>query len=100
MRRWGTFLLGMVAGGLIIFAALNYHIIRTSDGMHLVPKVDASLAGTYVDIRQFGPRDWAQHGEVFLALANADRRDLIGTAADDAVRNGLDRLLGPQDNNR
>ncbi len=100
MKRWGTFLFGMVVGGLLIFFALNYHVIRARDGMHLVPKVDAQLASTYVDIRNFGPREWADHRDVFLALAKADRNDLIGSAADDALRVGLDRLLGAPDAER
>jgi hypothetical protein len=100
MRRWGTFLFGAVVGAAALFFVLNYHIIRARDGMHLVPKVDAQLAGSYVDIRDFGPREWAAHKEVLLALVDADRQDLIGSAADDALRTGLDRLLGGSQSDR
>ena len=44
MRRLSTFFFGMVAGGLLIYAALNYHLIQAKDGLHLIPKVDATLA--------------------------------------------------------
>jgi hypothetical protein len=100
MRRWGTFACGVVVGGALIYSALNYHIIHAKDGLHLVPKVNAQLAGFYVDIRGFAPRDWADHPEIFAALSAAHRDDLIQSAAGDAVRNGLDRLLGTEDANR
>jgi hypothetical protein len=95
MRRWGTFLLGVGVGVVLLYLVLNYHLIKARDGLHLVPKVDAQLAGTYVDIRNFGIRDWADHPEILLALKQAHRDDLISHAADDAVRTALDRLLGP-----
>jgi hypothetical protein len=95
MRRLSTFIFGMVVGGLLIYVALNYHLIQAKDGMHLVPKVDAALAGSYVDIRGFGPGDWAQHPEIAMALFRADQGDLLESAASDSLRTELDRLLGP-----
>lgn len=95
MRRWSTFVLGMLVGALLIYSVLNYHVIHASDGLHVVPKVNAQLAATYVDIRAFGPRDWMNHPEILAALERADRGDLIRTAAGDALNAGLDRLLGP-----
>lgn len=100
MRRWSTFVCGLVVGGSLIYAALNYHLIHAKDGLHLVPKVNAQLAGTYVDIRGFGPRDWLEHPEIFAALNAAHQDALIESAAGDALRNGLDRVLGPVDSNR
>jgi hypothetical protein len=93
-RRWFTFLLGVVVGGLLIYGALNYHIVRASDGLHLIPKVDATLANTYVDIRNFGPADWAERPELAMSLLKANRRELMDAAAADTLRTGLDRLLG------
>jgi hypothetical protein len=94
-RRWLTFLLGVAVGALLIYAALNYHIVRARDGLHIIPKVDATLAGVYVDIRPFGPADWASHPDLALALLEANRRDLMEAAAGDALREGIDRLLAP-----
>lgn len=95
MRRLSTFLVGMVAGGVFIYFALHYHLVSAPSGLHLVPKVETSLAGTYVDIRNFGPGDWARHPEIAMALVRANRADLLEGAASDSLSTGLDRLLGP-----
>jgi hypothetical protein len=95
-RRVSTFIFGMVAGALLLYLALNYHLINARDGLHLVPKVDSTLAGTYADIRNFGPRDWAEHADIAAALLKAERTDLLESAARDSAKVGLDRLLGPQ----
>ena len=95
MRRLSTFIFGMVAGGLLIYAALNYHLIQANDGLHLIPKVDATLAGTYADIRNFGPADWAKNPDIAMAIFKADRGDLLESAASDTLQTGLDRLLEP-----
>jgi hypothetical protein len=92
--------MGVVAGAALLYAILNFHLIHARDGVHMVPKVDAQLGGTYVDIREFGPREWLERPEIFMALRRANRDDLIELAADDAVRHGLDRLLGPSKNDR
>ena len=93
MRRLPTFIFGMMAGGVLLYTALSYHLIHAPDGMHLIPKVETTLAGTYVDIRTFGPADWLDHVEVAQALQEAGRIDLIEAAAADTLRTGLDRLI-------
>jgi hypothetical protein len=98
MKRLSTFIFGMVAGGLLIYGALNYHLLKADDGLHLVPKVDASLACTYADIRTFGPGDWATHPEIAMALFKANRTDLLESAAPGALQIGIDRLLAPPAN--
>jgi hypothetical protein len=100
MRRWTTFLAGVAAGALLLYAVLNFHVIHARDGLHLVAKTDARLAGTYVDIREFGPRQWLDNPDVLLALQQADRADLIGMAAEDAVNNGLRKILRPNESSR
>ncbi len=100
MRRSSTFLIGVAVGAALLYGVLHFHLINASSGLHLVPKVESQLAGTYVDIRSFGPREWLEHPEVFIALQRADRGDLLNSAADGALRKGLDRLLGPSDDKR
>lgn len=100
MKRLTTFIMGMITGGLLFWGALSYHLVRAQDGIHVVPKVQSTLADTYVDIRQFGPAEWIQHADVAQALQAAGRMDLIEAAAEDALKTGLDRLLAPQQEKR
>jgi hypothetical protein len=100
MRRLSTFIFGMIAGGLVIYGALSYHLIHAKDGMHLIPKVKSTFTDTYVDIREFGPADWLERFEVAQALQAAGRADLIEAAAFDSLETGLDRLLSPPDDKR
>ena len=95
MRRMMTFLMGMIAGGLLLWGALNYHFVQAKDGIRMVPKVNASLADTFVDIRGFTVADWARHTDLALALTNANQRGLMEDAADDALKNSVDQWLKP-----
>lgn len=100
MRRLPTFICGMVVGGLLLYGALNYYLVNARDGLHLIPKLSATLAGTYVDTRQFGVAEWADHADLAMALEKAGRRDLLNAAAGDALETGLDRLLDRAPNRR
>lgn len=93
MRRIMTFVTGMVFGGLLLWGALQYHLLHTKSGLRMIPKVNASLANTYVDIRGFTVADWARNTDLVLALTNANQQELMGDAAGDALQNGLDRWL-------
>jgi hypothetical protein len=93
MRRFWTFVSGIVVGGVVVFAAMNYHIIRTKDGLHVVPKIDAQLALTYADIRNFTVADWAKNSELAAALMSAQRRDLVDSAIENSLDNSVDKWL-------
>ena len=93
MKRLMTFICGMMAGAALSFGALNYHLVRANDGLHWVPKLDAKLSATYVDIRGFTIADWARNPDLAAALIDADQRDLVEGAASDALRNGINRFL-------
>lgn len=96
MRRLMTFAMGMVVGGALLYVALQYHIIHSKQGLHLIPKASATLAKTYVDIRQFTIADWTRNTDVALALTNANQVELIESAPGDALQNSLDRWLQPE----
>lgn len=98
MGRLGTFICGLIVGALLLYGALHYHLIHAPDGLHLVPKSDATLARTYVDIRDFDAKDWLENPELAAALVADDQGELIRSAADQTLKNSLDRLLGPDDN--
>ena len=84
----------MVVGGALVYMALHYHLIRGADGMHLVRKSNVTLSDTYVDIRDFGPRDWRDHPQAAAATIGSGKESLMQSAADQTLLNGLDRLLG------
>lgn len=95
MRRTSTFIGGMAVGGLLIYAALSYHVLQTSDGLHLIAKRESTLAATYVDIRGLGPVELLQrHPQVAQAIFDSRRADLIESAAADTIRTGIDRAIG------
>ncbi len=93
MKRLMTFLCGMIVGAVLLFGALQYHVIRANDGLHLVPKLNAKLAATYVDIRSFTLADWAQNPDLAAALINDDQHELVEEAASDALSKGLDQFF-------
>ncbi len=92
-RRLSSFFAGVLTGGVILYFAMNYHIIHARDGWHLVPKAAAQLTNTFVDIRDYKISDWAQHADIAAALVNANRRDLIDSAVNDTFQSGVDRWI-------
>ncbi len=93
MKRIKYLLLGMILGGAAVFAALKYHVLRTASGFEVVPKVEASLSDTYVDVREFGAGDWTEHEQLVAAILRADREDILQNAAVDQLRQTVDGLL-------
>lgn len=89
--------MGMAVGAGLLYASLHYHLVRAADGFHLVPKTNSQLSNTYVDIREFTFRDWADHSDLAAALVKADRGDLVEGAASGALQKGIDNLLGGRD---
>lgn len=68
MSKTKTFLLGMIAGAALFHTLMNFHIVRTDSGVHLVRKVNVGLANPYADIRDFTIHDWREHPEIAMAL--------------------------------
>jgi hypothetical protein len=98
MKRLMTFFFGMIAGAALLLGAERYHVIRADDGLHMVPKLHANLADTYVDIRSFTGADWTSHPDLASSMIADDRRELVEGAATDALQDGLDRILGSGSN--
>jgi hypothetical protein len=89
MKRFLTiFLLGFaVAGGL--FAAFNYHFIRTSKGLVVERKSEAGFADTFADTREWGPIDYLKNPTVARALMRSGMKELTSEsekAADKAAK--------------
>jgi len=93
MSRISTFVLGMVAGAILLHGATTYHIVRAADGFHLVAKQPPRLSETYVDIRAFTMNDWAGHTQLASAMVQAGQQKLIGDSATGAIHETVNELL-------
>ncbi|HUS39211.1 MAG: hypothetical protein WBF93_16295 [Pirellulales bacterium] len=91
--RLGAFVFGFIVGGVCLLGALKYHVVHAEDGIHLVPKLGASLKETYVDIREFTPSDWADHRRVAAAMVQADKAHLMKGTVVDSLFDSVDGLL-------
>ena len=98
MSRLPTLLFGMLLGGLLMFSALKYHVVRASDGIHFVPKMSSGFEDVYVDVRQFGVTEWEQHRPLAVAMVRAGKGDLIRESVVEDMRisvyNALQGLSG------
>lgn len=93
MGRVGTFFLGFLFGGAVVWWSLHYHIVRANDGLHYVPKVTSTFSESYVDVRSFGFEEWNQHRELALALTNAKKTDLMQGVATGAFENAVNNAF-------
>lgn len=89
MSRISALIVGVVLGAGGLYGALNYHIVRTAAGLEAVPKESATLAETYVDVRQFGAGDWLEHRELAKAIVDAGKQDLIKDTTVDNLLEGV-----------
>lgn len=71
------FFFGMITGAVLLYVAMHYHVVRGQDGVFLVPKLAASLGGTYTDIREFTLGDWREHRSLAVAIHQSNRSQLI-----------------------
>ncbi|HEY2841536.1 MAG TPA: hypothetical protein VGJ26_20420 [Pirellulales bacterium] len=80
MRRLSTFLFGVVVGGALVFFGQRYHVVRTTSGVELIPKLSAGLVETYVDIRNFQTSDWEKHKSLHAAIVRAKKESILSGA--------------------
>ncbi len=89
MGRITTFLFGVIVGGIGVFGAQTYHVVRAEDGVHLVRKTSSTFEEIYVDVRAFGPMDWTEHSDLAVAMAKADMQHLIGDTTTNNLRQSM-----------
>ena len=80
MRRMMWVLTGLVLGGGLMWGALKYHVLRTSEGLKLVPKRNTTLADTYLDVRSWGLAEWSQHPDLAWSLAESGQTSVMSNA--------------------
>ena len=98
MGRFGTFIAGMVCGAGLLWGALHYHVVRTTEGFYFVPKISQNLSDPFVDVREFGLSDWQQHRGLAAAIMKNNQADLMGDSSMNSfrsqLRSAVDLLLG------
>lgn len=93
MNKFWCFACGLVLGAVLVGAAERYHFLRTREGFAAVPKLTASFADTYLDIRNFTASDWARHKTLAVDLLRSKREDLISHNVVDQVRGKVEGLV-------
>lgn len=93
MSRIGAFLQGAAVGAALMFGSLKYHVVRSSEGLHLVPKISAGFGETYVDVRKFGLGEWNEHRSLAMALVKSGKGGIMDDATTYQLRESLDGWL-------
>lgn len=73
-----------------MFVGLKYHIVRATDGFHMVPKSTAKIGSFYADVRNYSMEDWKQHKTLLLDITNSGSDQLKEEAAKSALGNTFD----------
>ena len=93
MSRLSSFFLGVVVGAGGLFIAMNFHVVRASDGVHLVPKLAAKFEQPYVDIRSFTLQDWQQRQALAMAIMKANKGEMLKDSTLDSFKRSTQGLL-------
>src|SRR5215204_5193946 len=93
MPRLTSFLFGMVAGAGLLQGVTSYHMVRASDGFHVIAKQPPRLGETYVDIRTFSMADWAARPQLASALVQANQQQLLGDSISTSLQDKAKQLL-------
>jgi hypothetical protein len=91
-----SFILGFILGGAALYGSMCFHVVRTEDGYHFVPKTALTVRDSYVDIRSFDIGAWREHVPLAEAIMKAGKSELMHGAAESAVQNALENLLDRQ----
>lgn len=92
MSRLGSILFGAVLGAGLVFGAFNYHVLRTAEGVEFVPKLTANFSDIYLDVRQYGVSDWADHEQVARAVVKSGKDHILKDSATRSVQEGINSL--------
>ena len=92
------FLFGMVAGALLMYVAMHYHVVRGNQGVFLVPKLSNNLSDVFIDTRQFDLDEWRKHKPLAAAIMQSNQSHLLeGSSLNsfrETVRELVDGLFG------
>ncbi|CAN5377747.1 hypothetical protein BH10PLA1_BH10PLA1_21520 [soil metagenome] len=63
-------------------AALSLHVVRTANGVQLIPKNNLAINDTYVDVRHWTSDDEDKHAAFYARLKQLDRTDVLKQVAE------------------
>ena len=89
MRRLLALLAGVAVGGGGVFAAFQYHLVRTDKTFLVVRRQRADWHDAYVDVRGWSYHDWGSHHQLSSDLEAAGRGDLVQRSIGDRLFRGL-----------
>jgi hypothetical protein len=78
LRRLSTFIFGLVFGAILMWAAMAYHVVRTSDGFYVLPKRHAALEGSYFDVRDWTIADWSDRPDLAWTVSESGKTEIFG----------------------
>ena len=90
----GSFFLGFLVGGAVVYGSLHYHLVRANDVLHLVPKVTSTFSETYVDVRSFGIQEWSERAALAAAIQRAGKGEILQGAVTRPVHEAIDGFFG------
>lgn len=71
------FIFGMLAGAMLLYTSMHYHLVHGKEGVYLVKKISNNLSDVYVDTRSFGLEDWKSHKPLAAAIMQSDQSHLL-----------------------
>ena len=89
MRRLIVLLVGAVLGGICVFAAFQFHLVRSEKTVLVVRRQRADWRDAYVDIRGWSYREWDRHQELSSDMVAAGRGDLVARSVSGQLFRGL-----------
>ena len=93
MNRVFAFVLGVIGGVIGHHTALNYHVVRAGDGVHLIPKISSGLAETYIDIRSFDLSEWNEHKTLAAAIVRAEKPNLLRNTMSSSLPSSINGIM-------
>jgi hypothetical protein len=60
-----------------MYFALQYHIVRSPQGMHVVPRGSAGLGDIYADVRDWSLDDWQRHPDLIQDLVRDGKGEIV-----------------------
>ena len=93
MKRITYLMAGMILGGLLVVISLKYHVVRTNDGFTFIPKQSNSFENAYVDVREFGLADWAEHQSLAIAIVQAKKEHILQDSAQQSAQRQISEWI-------